>query len=628
MVYTIGCEPFEGIEQSSVEECLEYFKDKTELQIDTETTGGDPHTDTIITIQIGDFDRQYVIDVRNTNILQFKKLLESKLCIIQNSKFDYKMLKMANIVMEQTWDTMLAEIVLYCGYEDWGYGLDKLVYRYCGVDMSKEQRATFNGLGNAPLNKDQILYAALDVKHLQDIKEKQLARATTLDLHYCIDLENKAMSSFGDMEINGMILNKDKWLVIADKTEKEAIELELSLDTIVRGDNKLASVYKPTMVQGNMFGYEERDIKINYGSPSQIKKLLDVLGFHVDSTNERELTKLKKKHKFIEELLSLRTKNKVVSTYGRSFLNYIHPSTGRVHTSFWQIKDTGRVASGSKQDNAPNLQNIPAKNEFRNAFEARKGFKWVSIDYSGQELRIMADKSGETGFIDVLNSGEDLHCYAGSKMFGRTITKADKEDRNKAKTINFGKPYGMGVDKLADELGINTEEAEELFRMYAKEFPVLNRWLQKQGEFAKKNGYSSTFAPCKRRRWYPDITEAKLLRKRVKTGDKETWKRILTIEGQTERNGGNSPIQGTGADICKEALIGVRRLIQKYNRFYGQEVAFLICTVHDAIDCEVREDLAEAFSKSMAKIMIDAGNKYVDKVKMEVDITITDYWTK
>ena len=118
------------------------------------------------------------------------------------------------------------------------------------------------------------------------------------------------------------------------------------------------------------------------------------------------------------------------------------------------------------------------------------------------------------------------------------------------------------------------------------------------------------------------------LRKTVQKGDKETWKRILTIEGQTERNGGNQPIQGSGADITKEALVEVRRLIQQYNIRYNSEVAFLICTVHDAIDCEVREDLAERFSKDMERVMIECGNKYVTDVKMEADITITKYWTK
>jgi DNA polymerase-1 len=219
-------------------------------------------------------------------------------------------------------------------------------------------------------------------------------------------------------------------------------------------------------------------------------------------------------------------------------------------------------------------------------------------------------------------------------MFKKTITKADKDLRNKAKTINFGKPYGMGPPKLADTLSISLEEANNLFEEYAKAFPKLNNWLKSQSEFAKKNKYSKTFNPCNRRRWYPELLESEKLRNEVKSINKntkehkETWKKILQIEGSVERNGGNQPIQGSGADITKEALIKVRELILKYNTIYKESVAYLICTVHDAIDVEVREDLAEKFAKEMEILMVEAGNKYVTKVKMEVDTTITKMWQK
>jgi DNA polymerase-1 len=247
----------------------------------------------------------------------------------------------------------------------------------------------------------------------------------------------------------------------------------------------------------------------------------------------------------------------------------------------------------------------------------------------------MADGSGEEGFINALNEGIDLHCYAGSMMFKRPITKEDKDLRNKAKTINFGKPYGMGPPKLADTLKISIDEANDLFKEYALAFPKLNAWLDKQGLLGKIHGYSETFYPCKRKRFYPEIDEARQLRIDVQTAPyqltKSMWKNILTIEGRVMRNSMNGPIQGSGADICKEALIAGRDLIDTYNKLCSQDgdpVAYLICTVHDALDFEVREDLAEQFTKEMCKLMIDCGNKYVTKVKMDVDPTITDYWIK
>ena len=624
MIYTIGCELGR---KSTVGDCLAYFKNHKEIQVDTETTGRDPHKDKVISLQIGDSENQWFIDVRKVNILFFKDLIENKLCIMQNAKFDYKMLKREGICVNKIYDTMLAECVLYCGYDKWGYSLDKLCKRYLDVDMSKETRASFETQGTKEFTMDQIAYGTLDVTYLEGIKKKQEALIEAHELGYCVDLENEVVKALGDIEYNGIYLNEKDWLAITETKKAELAKLQNELDGIILSEEALSSLVRKD-IQTTMFDIPTRLVKTNYASPKQIKEICAMLGFLVESTNDRELTKLAPKHKFFATLQKFRETAKILSTYGESFLAYINPETGRVHTDFWQVKDTGRVSSGSKDMNAPNVQNIPADNLFRNCFQARPGFKWVSIDYSGQELRLMADGSGEEGFIDVLNRGEDLHCYAGTMMFKKPVTKADKELRNKAKTINFGKPYGMGPPKLADSLGISVKEAEQLFREYASAFPKLNKWLDDLGKMAIRNEYSLTFAPCKRRRWYPAVKSAKHMRKLAKKGDKALWREILVIEGQTQRNGGNSPIQGTGADITKEALVGVRDLISYYNSVHQSEVAYLICTVHDAIDCEVREDLAKEFSEAMAEVMISCGNKYVTKVKMEVDVTITDKWQK
>ena len=142
------------------------------------------------------------------------------------------------------------------------------------------------------------------------------------------------------------------------------------------------------------------------------------------------------RHAIIPILLELRKLEKVISTYGKDFLNNVNKNTHKIHTNFWPILVTGRVSSSE-----PNLQNIPKTNQFRNCFIAQEGYKIVSCDYSAQELRLMAEGSNEQGFIDVMNRGDDLHCFVGSMMFQKTITKEDKDLRNKAKTINFGKPY-------------------------------------------------------------------------------------------------------------------------------------------------------------------------------------------
>lgn len=591
MIYLIGGnELFDVSDESlfkysSVEECISYFSSKDSIQVDTETRGKSPFSKEILSLQIGDSDNQWVIDVRTTPILQFKDLLESKLVILQNAKFDYKFLKHSGIILNKIYDTMLAECVIYCGYEKWGYGLAALCKRYLNIDLDKTVRGEFYKIDSGkPFTDSQIQYAALDVAYLHKIKEKQEELIKKYDLQYCVDLECEVVKALADIEYNGMYLNADKWLANSNLFINTVSELEAELDLALVEDKKICDLL-PFDNQIDLFGMKKRKLTLNYDSPIQVKFIFRLLGYDVENTDDRTLQKYVNKHKFFEILQKYRKANKIVTTYGKGFLDYINADTGRVHTSFWQVLNTGRVSSGSKDDNAPNLQNIPASNTFRNCFEARPGFLWVSSDYSGQELAIMADGSKEEGFIDVLNRGDDLHCYAGSMMFKRTITKADKELRNKAKTINFGKPYGMGPNKLAETLKISIEEAEQLFVEYAAAFPKLNKWLDGLSNFAVKNYHSRTFSPCKRIRWYPEMKEIPELRNKVSTIEdpeerRAMWKQILTTEGQVRRNGGNSPIQGTGADITKEALVEVRNLITDYNQKYKEEVAFLVCTVN------------------------------------------------
>ena len=446
MIYLIGegelfKEATSGLfKYSSVEECLSYFSNKESIQVDTETKGKDCHSKPILSLQLGDSNNQWVIDIRTTNILQFKNLLESKEVIIHNSKFDYKFLKHAGINLNKIYDTMLAECIIYCGYEKWGYGLAALTKRYLNIELDKTTRAEFFKIDQGkPFTDKQIQYAALDVTYLHKIKEFQMAKIKEYNLEYCLNLECGVIKALADIEYNGMFLNSEKWIENSESYNVNVKELEIKMDEVLLKEEVIRKNLSLNR-QTSLFGEKERELMVNYASPLQIKFICELLGHKVDTTNDRELEKLINEHLFFKYLQEYRKANKIVTTYGKSFLENINKTTGKIHTSFWQILNTGRVSSGNKEDNAPNLQNIPALNTFRNCFEAREGFLWVSSDYSGQELAIMAEGSQEPGFIDVLNKGEDLHCYAGSLMFKRTITKADKELRTKAKTINFGKP--------------------------------------------------------------------------------------------------------------------------------------------------------------------------------------------
>lgn len=628
MIYVIGInEVFttEGIKRAEVEDVYEYFKTRSSMMIDIETSGKDPHSNKLISIQFGDRENQFFVDCRKIAILKFKKLLEEKECLGHNIKFEYKFLKKAGILIENLWDTMLAECILYAGHDRWGYGLNDLVSRYLNITMEKEIRSSFLTIGDREFNERQIRYGCLDVTYLDNIKEKQEVRIEELELGYCLNLENKAVKALGDIELAGIKLNSKEWLKISKSTQIEAQKLKETLDDVVLNDKTLSSLYKPKYIQGDLFGGEVRELKINYASPVQILKICHQLGYQsVQSTDEQHLTKLKNEHLFFQFLLELRGKNKIISTYGEHFLHYINPATSRIHTSFWQVQSTGRLSSGSKRDDTPNIQNIPADNRFRNCFVAREGYSWVSADYVSQELFLLCDKSQEPVFLEAISQKKDLHSVSASLLYGRKITKKDVEERTAAKTITFGLCYGMGYKKLANSLNISEEESKELFDRYERSFPTVMKWLNKAGKMSKRDEKAVTDDLCKRVRWFPDMIKAKEMRRR----NSQDWKSIFLIEGATEREGKNHLIQGSAANITKEALITIRELIIGYNNKYKEEVAFLIGQIHDSIECEVRDDLSLQFSEEMTQLMREAGNKYLTTLKMDVDVNIDKMWKK
>ena len=601
----------------SVKKILDDLEKSSILGLDLETKGRDPHRKKILSLQLSNEENQYVIDVRYIDILKFKNLIESKIIIGHNLKFDYKFLKKAGITLDKIYDTFVNELLIHSGYITAGikvgYGLDKVVHRYCGAVLDKSTRGEFFNLTSEPFTEVQIEYAAKDVMYLHQVRREQLKILQKLDLEYCSNLENNVVLALADMEYNGLLLDKEAWIKIAIENHNLIRKLEIEMDTILA--KELNYPIRLTLFE------ENRLLDINYASPSQMYTLIkNKLHIHLDNTSDRELEKNKNKHKFIELLLNHRKLAKKISTYGENFTKAINPATGRVHTDFTQIVDTGRIASGKKQKKGdrnpatPNLQNIPRESKYKNCFKAREGYTWISADYSQQELVIMGEAAEDWDFIKTYNDGGDLHCYVGSLMFERTITKEDEELRTQAKTINFGKAYGMGPGKLADTLEISYDKAKELMVKHSKALPKIEKWLNSQGNKALYSKQSRTLAPSKRIRWYPQLKN----------------KSLLSSEelAEIKRKGGNSPVQGTGADITKEALVEIRNLINSYNKQYGNKTAYLLLTVHDQIDVEIQDHLVEDCKIQIKRIMEEQENKYLKVAKMRASVTENKMWDK
>jgi DNA polymerase-1 len=254
---------------------------------------------------------------------------------------------------------------------------------------------------------------------------------------------------------------------------------------------------------------------------------------------------------------------------------------GRLHTTFSQ---TGAV-TGRMSSNNPNLQNIPIKTDagkkIRDAFIAEKGFKLVKFDYSQIELRIAAFLSDDKKLIEIFKSGGDVHQAVASEVFKVPREKVDKEMRRKAKVINFGILYGMGVSALKKNLGSTRDEAQLFYDEYFKNFSGLAKYMEDTKASATKLGYTETFFG--RRRYFPNIKS-----------------KLPFIRASNERMAINAPIQGTSADIIKIAMVRIYGYIEREK--LSSEV-FMLLQVHDELVFEIKEDVVAKVAPELERIM-------------------------
>ncbi|MCA9360267.1 hypothetical protein KC730_00040, partial [Candidatus Kaiserbacteria bacterium] len=317
--------------------------------------------------------------------------------------------------------------------------------------------------------------------------------------------------------------------------------------------------------------YKQAGLEFNLNSPKQLGEVLfDTLGLKPKnakktaggqrSTKESELEKLREEHPIITEILRYRELQKLVSTYIDSLPETVGKD-GRVHSTLLQTgAATGRMASKD-----PNLQNIPIRTEegrqVRGAFISEKGYQLVAIDYSQIELRIAAIMSEDPKMMEIFKKGEDVHTGVAVRVFGVKPEEVTADMRRKAKVINFGILYGMGVNALRQNLGDDTprQEAQEFLNAYFQTFTRLAEYLEETKSSARQTGFTETLIG--RRRYFPGITSS-----------------VPFIRAQAERMAINAPIQGTAADCMRIAMIRVHQYIESLKK--PDEVKMLM-QVHD-----------------------------------------------
>ena len=608
-----------------IDDVVKYCSDKQIIAVDTETNGLDFTSNEIIMLQIGDKDHQFVIDVRSTDISPLKYILEDreKVKVMHNVKFDYLFIKSKlSITMQNVYDTMLTEKVIHCG-KNIRFGLKDLLKKHFQVEIDKNIRTTFNT--DQPFTKEQIEYGAKDIEYLIKLKDLQEPLINKYKLNNTVELENKAVLAFADIEYNGLNIDKDKWKLVYIENKKQADKLNDKLDLMVLEDIRLQK-FVLQYVQGDLFTAikELRKVGINWDSPKQVLSVFKCILPDLENVNGKYLNKHRYRIPIINQYIKYKEAMKLCTSYGDAFFDNIR-ADGKIHTSFHQILDTGRVSSSK-----PNMQQIPADNLFRNCFIAPTDWKFVSADYSSQELNVIAFGSKDPVWIEALKRGEDLHSVCAELVYGDNWTSGAEDNcvyfvnkskcncpkhksmRTNVKTINFGLAYGMGPHKLADTLNIPISDAKLLIKKYFASFPAIGGFLNKLANFGKKFGYIKTFPPYNRRRWfdswYPNIWNA------------SESKREL---GSIERASKNTPIQGASADMTKLALI----LIREYIAITKCPVK-IVMTVHDQIDTICHKDYLNEWTAKIKELMELAANKIVTNGLLKAEVGISDYWQK
>lgn len=435
MIYFIGnpsLVPPENYKISTLEECINYFRDKKEIQVDTETQSGklikgtrylpNPYEHKVLCYQLGDRNNQYVIDNSVHPLSCTKELMENPdiLKIFANAFFDLRFFIHYGINPINIYDVFLGEMLLTLGKDmEKGYrSLEQMALRYCGIQLNKEIRGQIHWRG---MDDTVIKYAAEDVSFMQDIKDQQYKLIERDNLQNALKLENRYIITLARMSYNGFKIDSKAWLKVSEDNKVKLQEYKEKLSQWVI-DNNHFEFTNSKNGQGLLFE-EIRYCTINWKSSKQVLPLFKKLGIDTkkldkksstekDSVDIKILQRQVNKCSLLPIYIRYKEIEKEIDTYGEDFLREnLNPVTKRVHSEYFPLLETGRISSSN-----PNLQNITSVDEFgevsplRKAFICEKGNSLIVADFSQQEPFILAEYCKDPVLMDfMLNKGGDTH---------------------------------------------------------------------------------------------------------------------------------------------------------------------------------------------------------------------------
>lgn len=560
------------------------------FSLDTETTGIDPITAELVGMSFSFAENQafYVPVPANreealTIVNIFKPAFENpdSLKIGQNIKYDLIMLANYGVTLKgKMFDTMIAHYVLQ---PELRHGMDYLAEIYLKYETIKieeligakgKKQGNMRDLAPEAVYKYACEDADVTLK-LKQVLENELETNGVKKLFEEIEMPLVPVLAY--MERNGVRIDTDALKETSRHFTARMNQIEEEVHQLAGMEFNIASPKQVGEVLFDRLKIVEKAKKTKTGQ-------------YV--TSEEVLESLRGKHEIVGKILEHRGLKKLLGTYIDALPQLINPATGRIHTSFNQtVTATGRLSSSN-----PNLQNIPIRNEdgkeIRKAFIPDEGCEFFSADYSQIELRIMAHLSNDPHMIEAFQKDQDIHAATAAKIYKVKLEEVTREQRNKAKTANFGIIYGISVFGLAERLNVDRKEAKALIDGYFENYPNVKAYMDQSIQEAREKGYIETI--FKRKRYLPDINS-----------------KNAVVRGYAERNAINAPIQGSAADIIKVAMIRI------YQRFQEEGIrSKMILQVHDELNFSV---LPEEKEKVQQIVISEMEAAYKMKAPLRAD---------
>ena len=588
-----------------IDEWINEAEEIGEVAVDTETDSLDPNQANLVGISLSSkIGKACYIPVghkskKSLNIKEvlkkIKPLLEDPSIkkIGQNIKFDFIVFYKNGITLNSMEDTMLMSYVLDAGKNR--HNMDTLSEIHLNHTPIKFKDLV--GTGKKEINFSEVEvdkakdYAAEDADVTYRLYKKFYKSLKSEKLFNIYEIfEKPLIKILAFMEIEGIKIDNKFLNSLSSKFEKKIEKIQKEIFKISKKDFNIASpkqlgevIYNDLKIAGLK--------KTKKGSFATSASVLEDLAF--------------KGHQFAKLVLDWRQLSKLKNTYSDSLPEHLNPNTKRIHTSFLlAATTTGRLASSD-----PNLQNIPIKTEdgrdIRKAFIAEKDNVLISADYNQIEMRILADLADVKELKKAFKNNEDIHSLTASQIFNVDIKKVDKDQRRKAKAINFGIIYGISQYGLAKQINVSNHEAEEFLNAYFAKFPEIKIYMDNTIKFCRKSGYVNNIFG--RRSHFNSIND-----------------KNFNVRNFQERAAINAPIQGSASEIMRLAMIRIDKKLKDEKSIKSK----MLLQIHDELIFEVKKSEIKKMMKIIKDEMVSVANSdyHSFSIPLTVDINSGNNW--